>query len=385
MNTTQLKLSIVDSIAGFHSLKDEWGKLETNFCLSWQWLVTWWEKIGQHNKSNRLCLIKLQNEGQLVGIAPLFVERNRVLGRTLKFLGSGAACSDLMTFPTLPGYEQPIADALLELIRHPDFIKQFGNIDLIELEGHTGNDLAVNSFVEAATDSGFEIASRELEGCWKVDIPTDWEDFRKVVKKSQRRKINKVDRLADTRTFETTYVTSPDGMRAAWQDFVDLHQKRRNQLGQPGCFINSEFDHFLSSAAQRLAEVNRTLLTMIHHEGKPFGAILCFVSGDCLCVYQSGLDTDNQKYEPGHYANTMTFRAAQERGFKALDFLRGDEPYKANWGCERTSIFRTRLVAPKLSAQLRHRIFVGGRNVRDWTQEMWNRSRTQLAGSDESA
>lgn len=377
-----MNTSIIDSTAEFHSLRNEWNKLENNFCVSWQWLMTWWEKIGQNNPSNQLCVVKLQEGDQLLGIAPLYVDRNRVFGRTLKFLGNGGACSDYMTFPTREGHEQHMADALLETIRHRDFAKRVGDIDLIELEGHTQKDLAVNSFVESATESGFEIESRELEGCWKVEIPSDWEEFRKRIKKSQRRKINKVDRHAQSGEFVTSYFMTAAEIQEAWPSFVELHQKRRKQLGQQGCFANSEFDHFLLAAAMRLADTGRTLMTMIHHRGKPFGAVLCFTSGDCLCVYQSGLDTDNQKHEPGHYANTMTFRVAQERGFDKLDFLRGDEPYKANWGCERTALVRTRLVAPKFTAQLRHRLFISGRTVRTWTQEFWNRSRTEMTGSN---
>lgn len=383
MNNSDLNISIVDSLPALHELREDWERLENHFCLSWQWLIAWWEKIGQNSTSNRLCVIQMNDGEQVVGIAPLFIEHSTVLGRTLKFLGSGDACSDYMSFPTQPGYETAMANAVFTLINHNDFCRQMGGVDLIELEGHLATDPTINAFTDLAKKAKFEITSREIEGCWKVEIPSDWEQFRKVVKKSQRRKINKVDRIVDTENFQINYLTEAAELKDAWPAFVELHQKRRQQLGQSGCFANSEFNQFLCDATLRLANADRVLMTMVSHDEKPFGAILCFVSGDCICVYQSGLDTDKQQFEPGHFANTMTFRAVQEQGFATVDFLRGDERYKSDWGCERTPLYRTRLIAPKLTSQLRHRILVGGRSVRNWTHDLWNRSLANFSRSAE--
>lgn len=383
MSNSDLNISIVDDVQGFYELRDGWNRLEQNFCLSWQWMVAWWMNIGQSNPANQLCLIKLTDGKQLVGIAPLYIERSKVRGRVLKFLGAGDACSDYMTFPALPGYEISMANAVFQLVNHQDFLNRTGGIDSIELEGHIADDLAVQTFIDLASQASFDIDSKELEGCWRVEIPTDWDAFRKVVKKSNRRKINKVDRLNETGDFQTNYLTEPAELEAAWPDFVELHQKRRRLLGQAGCFGNSNFERFLFDATQRLAQEGRVLMTMVSHEGDPLGVILAFVSGNCVGVYQSGLDTEKQNLEPGHFANTMTFRAVQEAGFAELDFLRGDERYKSGWGCERTALHRTQLVAPKLSAQLRHRILVGGRNMKNWTQDLWTRSMANLSRSSE--
>lgn len=381
MSNAELNISIVDSLPSVYGLREDWESLEDQFCLSWQWLVAWWEKIGQSSSSNRLCLFQLNEGEKLVGIAPMFIERSTVRGRVLRFLGSGDACSDYMTFLTMPGYEVAMAKAVFSTINHRDFHHRFGGIDLIELEGHVSDDLAVKTFVEIANSENFEIDSRELEGCWKVEIPSDWQEFRNVVKSSQRRKLNKVERSIEAENFQVDYLTVPEELKLAWPAFVELHQKRRQQLGQDGCFANSRFEQFLADATQRLASVNRAMMTMVTHDNKPFGAILCFVSGDCICVYQSGLDIDKPQLEPGHFANTMTFKAAQEKGFAALDFLRGDERYKSGWGCKRIPLIRTRLISPKLTSQIRHRILVSGRSVRDWTNELWNRSVTGFARS----
>ena len=89
------------------------------------------------------------------------------------------------------------------------------------------------------------------------------------------------------------------------------------------------------------------VITHVKHQGQPMGMILCFQSDGFLFVYQSGLETELERFEPGHFANTMTFHAVYERQLKGLDFLRGDERYKAGWGCQRTPLVRTRIVSPR--------------------------------------
>jgi CelD/BcsL family acetyltransferase involved in cellulose biosynthesis len=380
-----LDVSIVSTLSEFHALESSWAKLENHFCLSHSWLCTWWEYLGSAKPNSQLCIVKVSEGDQLVGVAPLYIERSKVLGKTIKFLGSGATCSDRMTFPALPGYEPYMAKGVLEMLTHADFAKRFGQVGLIELEGYLGDDPTVNQFVGLCEQANFESDFRELEGCWLISIPDDWDTFRSLIKKRQRRKVNKVDSLLKTGEFETVYCETPEQIRDSWGDFVDLHQKRRNQLGQPGCFLNSEFNQFLSLASERLAEDSRTLLTLIKHQGKPLSAVLCFLSGDCVCVYQSGLNTDLPKFEPGHFANTMTFRVAQERGLTSLDFLRGDESYKADWGCQRATLMRARLVAPTTHAQVRHRIFVGGRQMKTWASELWNWSVASFSRSGNGA
>lgn len=363
------EISIVESNEEFLQLQSQWASLETNFFLSWEWMYSWWESIGQAQPGNRLCLIKMECDQQLVGIAPMYVERSRMLGRTLKFLASGTTCSDMMQFPSQPQWQDRMAQAVLETIQHPDFAKRFGRVDLIELEGHFQDEPTLATLIDLAQESGFEMAQRELEGCWRVPLPNDWDGFRKVIKKSQRRKVNKVTKLMDLPEFEVEYIETSQQLEEAWPVFVFLHQKRRQELGQSGCFAESKFNQFLHRATQRLMERGQGLLTMVKHQGKPLGAILCFQAGDCLCVYQSGLDPDMRKFEPGHFANTMTLQEAVRRGYGALDFLRGDESYKAGWGCERTPLFRTRLVAPRFSAQIRHRVLKQSRQLKQWSDD----------------
>ena len=48
-------------------------------------------------------------------------------------------------------------------------------------------------------------------------------------------------------------------------------------------------------------------------------------------VYQAGIDPQRLADEPGHLITAATVKRAIEQGGRAVDFLRGDEPYKAHF------------------------------------------------------
>src|SRR5215207_7462131 len=82
---------IVEDANTFAALEEEWEDLYHDCPLatpfqSWAWLYSWWEFYGEHYE---LRLVTIRNEeGLLVGILPLMLERRRTLGKLL-FIGSG--------------------------------------------------------------------------------------------------------------------------------------------------------------------------------------------------------------------------------------------------------------------------------------------------------
>ena len=51
-----------------------------------------------------------------------------------------------------------------------------------------------------------------------------------------------------------------------------------------------------------------------------------------LLYYNAGVDPDARDLSPGVVMVERYVRRALERGITRMDFLRGDEPYKYEWG-----------------------------------------------------
>ena len=59
---------------------------------------------------------------------------------------------------------------------------------------------------------------------------------------------------------------------------------------------------------------------------------ITFETADSIYYYNAGVDPDARELSPGVLMVERYVRRALERGLTRMDFLRGDEPYKYEWG-----------------------------------------------------
>jgi len=87
------------------ALADSWNCLTRAVPFrSWQWLATWWKHYGD---GRELYVLAVHNDdGVLIGIAPLFRERQTTGGLVLNWLGSGEVCTDYVTILSAHEYEK---------------------------------------------------------------------------------------------------------------------------------------------------------------------------------------------------------------------------------------------------------------------------------------
>ncbi len=104
-------------------------------------------------------------------------------------------------------------------------------------------------------------------------------------------------------------------------------------------------------------------------DGKPAAAEYQLVGDGVLYAYQAGVDPDAMGHQPGKLINLAILRRAIERGYRAFDFLRGDEPYKARFGAEPRPQVELHVVPRHALARLRHSLWLAGNNVKDWIKK----------------
>jgi CelD/BcsL family acetyltransferase involved in cellulose biosynthesis len=81
-------------------------------------------------------------------------------------------------------------------------------------------------------------------------------------------------------------------------------------------------------------------LTFLSVGGRRIGAGIHFETDDGYLYYNAGLDPDARDLSPGVLIVYAYIRRAMAAGKRRLDFLRGDERYKYEWGAEDEPIQR---------------------------------------------
>ncbi len=328
---------------------DVWRQLVPKCIMQFpEWRMNAWYEYHRSTRGvsdRELTFATIQSAGgECLGLSTWF--RQRQWGAWWwKLPGSGAICSDYTRIPCRPGSERLVGKTLADW-----FISRsrqtLVSAQAIEVDGHCEDSPEWNAFFERLAEAGWQRDTVAIEGGWRIELPESWDAYLASLHYSRRRKAKKAIKLIDSGNLQHLVIRSLDGIRRWWPDFVRLHQKRRQHVGDPGCFADPAFERFLKRTVCDLARNELAWLSVVVDAGTPLAILLMLDSQDFLWTYQSGIDTDRLQLEPGHLANAATIRVAIQERKKWFDFLRGDEPYKAGWLAQRIPLYRTRLFPP---------------------------------------
>lgn len=357
-------------------LRPEWDALAGDVPFRrGDWCRTWWQHYGQ---SGRLFVLSVRDEGgTLRGLAPWFVERKGARGRVVAFLGSGEVCSDYQTILCWPEDVQAVARALAKWLAAAQRTKSGLNgssdrdaWDLIELENAPADDAPLLALQAELREQGCDVQTLPGLNCWRLDLPGDFETYVERLSKNHRKLVRRiVTRQYETSRCELRTVQDEAEFDAAFDLLIELHQKRWRSQGEPGVFASPRFTAFHREMARGLLAQGRLRLNRILIEGRPVAVDYFIAGGQVLYGYQGGVDPDALDEQPGNLATIGLLRSAVAEGFAAVDFLRGDEPYKPHFRAEPRTCVNVEIIPPRLSSRIRNSAWNAARRVKNWLHQ----------------
>ena len=345
---------------------------------SWAWLSSWWRHYGLPSRgdlSTRLMVLGVQDgSGRLAGIAPWYLSRSAAKGWVLRWLGSGEVCSDYASILCMPEDADRVSETLAEYLTGSNCACGARHCwDLLEVDGVDAEDAVVTRLLRQLDERGCAQHENSPLRTWRLTLPKTWEEFLRLVSKGRREKLRQAERRlfqtgrAIMRTVENCAQLDP-----AMEALIDLHQKRWQMLGEPGCFLSPRFTAFHREAARRLLLAGQLQLQLLEIDGRTVAAEYQLAGAPgtpgqgVTYFYQGGIDPQRLADEPGHLITTATVKRAIEQGGRAIDFLRGDEPYKAHFRAVARPMLALRVVPNRTTSRLRNRLWLAGRGVKRW-------------------
>ena len=187
---------------------------------------------------------------------------------------------------------------------------------------------------------GWTLNVEREDVCPVLTIPygADLDGLLATLGKKERHEIRRKVRRAET-AGTVELIESADPL-ADLEAFIDLHQARWGERGlfpptpggeQSRRFIRRLFELFGAPSGAHAAgwSVHLGFLTVA---GRRIGAEIHFETPDSVLYYNAGVDPDARDFSPGVLLVERLVRRAIERGKCRFDLLRGNEPYKYEWG-----------------------------------------------------
>jgi CelD/BcsL family acetyltransferase involved in cellulose biosynthesis len=326
----------------------------------WSFHRAWWDAYGANAHDETLVVADPDASGSILGIVPL-MHRHEVeptdaathttlrradpghlspVSPTAKAVFFGASYhADYATILADPADLSAVAEAVADALGappapgdpHPD------PWDVVDLRRLRCGDPAGNALAAAlrsrADAAGWTVTVEREDVCPVVTLPegVDIEGYLGTLGKKQRHEIRRKVRRAEA-AGDVRLERSPDPL-ADLDAFIDLHQKR---WGADGLFPPTEGGAMSRRFFARLFELagaDGTLdLRFLTVGGRRIAAGVGFDDGETVYYYNAGVDPEARELSPGVVIVERYFREALDGGRRRLDFLRGDEPYKYEWG-----------------------------------------------------
>ena len=245
--------------------------------------------------------------------------------------------ADYATLLAAPGDMPAAADALAGYcaeVGDPGHPVPWDAVDLRRLRmGDPAADALAAAFGSREIEQGWTLNVEPEEVCPVATLPVGGtlDDYLAMLGKKERHEIRRKVRRAEA-VGEVRLDDSPDPL-ADLPAFIDLHQKR---WGADGLFPDTEGGEHSRTFFRRLFELfpagGPLRLAFLTVGGQRIAAGVSFQTADSLLYYNAGVDPEARDLSPGVLMVERYVRRALERGLTRMDFLRGDEAYKYEWG-----------------------------------------------------
>ncbi len=214
---------------------------------------------------------------------------------------------------------------------HPD---PWDAVDLRRLRcADPAGEALAEAFGRREMSRGWTMSVEQEDVCPVATLPAGGsiDDVLGALGKKERHEIRRKVRRAEA-VGELRLDDSADPL-ADLPAFIDLHQRRWGEAGLfPDTPGGAQSRVFLRRLFQLLGPDGPLRLAFLAVGDRRIAAGLTFETSDSLLYYNAGIDPDARDLSPGVLMVERYLRRALERGITRLDFLRGDEPYKYEWG-----------------------------------------------------
>ncbi|OQY88316.1 MAG: hypothetical protein B6D39_11475 [Anaerolineae bacterium UTCFX2] len=328
-----MQIKVLRNITEADQIAESWNEL-LSCCsashvpfLRFEYLRTWWETLGGGEwPHGELCILTAtRQDGELVGIAPLFRTQNRAAQPALMLLGS-IEISDYLDFivrtPDLPEFAQALLQFLPRLAE-----PSWQVLDLYNLPDASPTLPALKA---AAKELGWSYRQEQLQPCPYIPLPGDWEAYLAQIDKKQRHEIRRKMRRAEEYQPPVRWYIVDD--EATLDREIDDFLSLMAQDPAKSSFLTDVMRSQMRAAIHTAFQAGWLQLAFLECGGQKAAGYLNFDFDGHIWVYNSGINFDFRELSGGWVLLGHLLKWAIENGRLSFDFMRGAEDYKYRFG-----------------------------------------------------
>ncbi len=317
-----VQLEVATTIAGVEALRDDWEALcdvaanSTPFQRH-AWVTAWMRHTGA--REPRVLAVRCGSD--LVGVLPAFLWGSPP-HRTVSLLGAGP--SDHLDAPAAPGFERALLDGAFEWLERARS----------EWDGCAFDEVGERALLQGLrAPPGFRVFGELQSVCPVLGIPEAASRIEHAVPPRQAARLRKARRRARAAASLTLH-RADDGanLGVAMDALFELHGRRWTSRRGTGLLRGPGVRALHEDAARAFAARGALRIYALRVSDRVGAVVYGFREGRRLHLYMQGMDPALEHLSPGTLLVGFVLEDALAEGVREVDFLRGDEPYKYQWG-----------------------------------------------------
>jgi CelD/BcsL family acetyltransferase involved in cellulose biosynthesis len=320
--------------------------------LTWQWQQSWWRHFGSPAGCQLHLLVLRAELGATVGVAPLFIARAPLPAakpyvrgvlrpegegkpvRVVRFVG-GIDIADYLDVIASPAHLETVWAVTLDYLL--DIRDEWDAIDFHSLP-HFSPSRDILQRLGEERGLRFEVFPEDV--CPVLELPSSWETYLMSLRKKERHELRRKVRKLEGRDDVRWYLVPPadsGALEEKMRVFLTLHKQSGADKAK---FMDADMEAYFLQMARDLADTGWLDLAILEVAHEPASAYLSFRYNDRLYLYNSGYNPRFASYSAGVALLAYRIHKATLQGLRYFDFLRGDEPYKYDFGAKDTYVYR---------------------------------------------
>ncbi len=322
-----MSIELIQNEPDFHTLKEDWNALLESSAshvpfLRHEFLASWWQTMGgrEWEHGELAILLHRDDAGLLDGIAPFFITDGRIM-----FLGSHEI-SDYLDFIARPDHLPAVIEDSIAFLQGQD-LPGWESLDLYNLPEDSPS---LPYLRDAARKAGLKLTESVLQTAPYLPLPETWEAYLGNLQDRYRRDIEKKIREAENYFLPVSwYITEdPDLLDQELDEFLELmanHPEKER-------FLTAAMVQQMKASAREAFQACWLQLAFLQVGDIKAAGYLNFDFDGQIWIYNSGINTLFENISPGWVLLGKIIRWAIENGKSKVDFMRGDETYKYQFG-----------------------------------------------------
>jgi hypothetical protein len=322
-----MTIQLIQSDSDFLNLKEEWNTLLQDSAshvpfLRHEYLFGWWKTLGggEWDQGTLTILIERDVNNALIGAAPLFIVDHQVM-----FLGS-VEISDYLDLISPNENIPSFIEGIFKFLSSGDFPEWHSLI----LDNIVENSPSIKHLKKVSMDLGFKYSQKVIQPAPYLPLPKTWHEYLDNLEDRYSHEVKRKIRKAEGYFLPVEWyiVSEIEAIATEMEIFLEL---MANNPDKKEFLTDTMSQHLVSTAKSAFQEGWLQLAFLTIGDLKVAGCLNFDFDGK-IWIYNSGINPLFENLSPGWVLLSYLIQWSIQEGKTELDFMRGDEAYKYQFG-----------------------------------------------------